>query len=162
MWSICALLYIYIYITYTHQQTYQHAHTHACPHTHTTNDKIDEYIPRTFKCILLGTFLHIFALMPLANLHHYVNHALIFVLTSFGLLYCIMLNPYFWWQYHFVFTLFFIYTHLFKNTTTGIKMDWVWFISHSAIFWPRKVFAMTCGVTHILGIFLSEPWIWLT
>ena len=45
--------------------------------------------------------------MPLANLHHYLNHALIFVLTYFGWFCSIMLNPYFWWQYHFVFTLFF-------------------------------------------------------
>jgi len=115
--------YIYTCIshTHTHQQTCQHActHAHTCTHTHThtqPNDNIYEYVPCTFKCIYTRHIFTRFSVMPLTTLHHYLNHVLIFVLTSFGCLCSIMLNPYFWWQYHFCIYTFLSFTPTYSKT----------------------------------------------
>jgi hypothetical protein len=49
--------------------------------------------------------LHLFALNPLANLHHFFSVAPHFRFKSFGRLCSVTLNIYFRWEYHFLFTL---------------------------------------------------------
>ena len=69
------------------------AHTHT--HTHNLMVTFTNAYHVLSNVYTLGTFLHLFALIPLANLHHFLNCALIFGLTSFGWLCSIMPNPYF-------------------------------------------------------------------
>jgi hypothetical protein len=53
--------------------------------------------------VLRPFVLRLFALTPLANLHHLLICALslIFSLTPFGWVRSIALTPYFFWKYHF-------------------------------------------------------------
>ena len=154
-------VYIHIYHTHTHTPTNMQACTCACAHIHThthtqPNGNIYEYIPCAFKCIYTRHFFTSFffsapcQFTPLLKLcSHFCFNIIWLALFYYA-------KPIFLMGISSCICTFFIYTHLFRNTTTSIKMDWVWSISHSAIFWPRKVFAMTCGVTHILGFFLWE------
>ena len=61
------------------------------------------------------------SIMLLAKFHHFlIFHSLIFSLTPFDWLHSIMLNPHFWWEYHFLFKPFW-FMPTFSGTQLGQK-----------------------------------------
>jgi hypothetical protein len=73
--------YIYTYISHT--PTNMQARTRACAYTYTHTHNLMVTFTNTYHVLssvyTLGTFLDLFALMPLANLHHFLNCALSFL-----------------------------------------------------------------------------------